>query len=185
LKKFLKKNVDAETDTLAVLDAKLGGIVKDKMGIQCINKCALASCGGAADRVLRIHCTHGSLQASSQAGGRGPQSRMDACMLAETPGLTARYVRLARTHGEHCSLWKHLRVAFCSNAVMELARGVRSQLEGLVAGLAGADLTPMSLGLSHSLSRYKLKFSPDKVGGCAALTGPCHLSLQVGASTSS
>jgi len=24
-------------------------------------------------------------------------------------------------------------------------------------------LTPMSLGLSHSLSRYKLKFSPDKV----------------------
>ena len=40
----------------------------------------------------------------------------------------------------------------------------RSQLEGLVAGLAGADLTPMSLGLSHSLSRYKLKFSPDKVG---------------------
>ena len=50
---------------------------------------------------------------------------------------------------------------------MELARGVRSQLEGLVAGLAGADLTPMSLGLSHSLSRYKLKFSPDKVRGHA------------------
>jgi len=31
------------------------------------------------------------------------------------------------------------------------------------SGLAGADLRPMSLGLSHSLSRYKLKFSPDKV----------------------
>jgi hypothetical protein len=27
----------------------------------------------------------------------------------------------------------------------------------------GADLKPMSLGLSHSLSRYKLKFSPEKV----------------------
>jgi hypothetical protein len=53
-----------------------------------------------------------------------------------------------------------------SNAVMELARGIRSQLEGLVSGLAGTDLTPMSLGLSHSLSRYKLKFSPDKVGTC-------------------
>ena len=50
-----------------------------------------------------------------------------------------------------------------SNGVMELARGVRSQLQALVSGLAGADLTPMSLGLSHSLSRYKLKFSPDKV----------------------
>ncbi len=46
-------------------------------------------------------------------------------------------------------------------------RGVRAQLQGLVSGLAGADLTPMSLGLAHSLSRYKLKFSPDKVG-CAA-----------------
>ena len=52
----------------------------------------------------------------------------------------------------------------CSNAVMELARGVRAQLEGLLSGLAAPDLTPMSLGLSHSLSRYKLKFSPDKVG---------------------
>ena len=33
----------------------------------------------------------------------------------------------------------------------------------LYSGLAGQDLIPMSLGLSHSLSRYKLKFSPDKV----------------------
>lgn len=55
---------------------------------------------------------------------------------------------------------------------MELARGVRSQLEGLVAGLAGADLTPMSLGLSHSLSRYKLKFSPDKVGVAGSMAVP-------------
>ena len=34
----------------------------------------------------------------------------------------------------------------------------------LCSGLSGADMTSMSLGLSHSLSRYKLKFSPDKVG---------------------
>ncbi|KAG5549360.1 hypothetical protein RHGRI_014641 [Rhododendron griersonianum] len=46
---------------------------------------------------------------------------------------------------------------------MELMRGVRSQLTELIAGLASQDLAPMSLGLSHSLSRYKLKFSPDKV----------------------
>lgn len=50
-----------------------------------------------------------------------------------------------------------------NNAVMELMRGVRSQLTELIAGLAVQDLAPMSLGLSHSLSRYKLKFSPDKV----------------------
>ncbi|XP_075501470.1 putative nucleolar protein 5-2 [Primulina tabacum] len=50
-----------------------------------------------------------------------------------------------------------------NNAVMELMRGVRSQLTELISGLAVQDLAPMSLGLSHSLSRYKLKFSPDKV----------------------
>lgn len=50
-----------------------------------------------------------------------------------------------------------------NNAVMELMRGVRSQLSELISGLAAQDLAPMSLGLSHSLSRYKLKFSPDKV----------------------
>ncbi|KAL1545683.1 Ribosomal RNA processing protein 1 A [Salvia divinorum] len=50
-----------------------------------------------------------------------------------------------------------------NNSVMELMRGVRSQLNELISGLAAQDMAPMSLGLSHSLSRYKLKFSPDKV----------------------
>ncbi|KAJ4849690.1 Ribosomal RNA processing protein 1 A [Turnera subulata] len=50
-----------------------------------------------------------------------------------------------------------------NNAVMELMRGVRAQFTELITGLVSQDLAPMSLGLSHSLSRYKLKFSPDKV----------------------
>ncbi|KDP35364.1 hypothetical protein JCGZ_10348 [Jatropha curcas] len=50
-----------------------------------------------------------------------------------------------------------------NNAVMELMRGLRAQLTELITGLHAQDLAPMSLGLSHSLSRYKLKFSPDKV----------------------
>ncbi|CAM8883942.1 unnamed protein product [Rhodiola kirilowii] len=50
-----------------------------------------------------------------------------------------------------------------NQAVMELIRGLRSQMTELISGLATHDLAPMSLGLSHSLSRYKLKFSPDKV----------------------
>lgn len=85
LKKFLKKNVVGEE--LAVLDKKLGGIVQEKLGINCIY----------------------------------------------------------------------------NNSIMELTRGVRNQLQGLISGLTGTDLRPMCLGLSHSLSRYKLKFSPDKV----------------------
>ena len=85
LKKFLKKH--AEGETLAVVDAKLGNVVKEKLGIPCIY----------------------------------------------------------------------------SAGVLEVSRGLRNQLEGLIGGLSAADLRPMSLGLSHSLSRYKLKFSPDKV----------------------
>nr|CAE45597.1 SAR DNA-binding protein-like protein [Lotus japonicus] len=50
-----------------------------------------------------------------------------------------------------------------NNAVMELMRGVRNQLNELISGLAVQDMAPMSLGLSHSLSRYKLKFSAEKV----------------------
>ncbi|KAH6763655.1 NOP56-like pre RNA processing ribonucleoprotein [Perilla frutescens var. frutescens] len=50
-----------------------------------------------------------------------------------------------------------------NNGVMELMRGVRSQLTDLISGLAAQDMAPMSLGLSHSLSRFKLKFSPEKV----------------------
>ncbi|KAF8502779.1 hypothetical protein F5888DRAFT_1800325 [Russula emetica] len=46
---------------------------------------------------------------------------------------------------------------------LELFRGIRSQLTALLNGLDPKDLATMSLGLSHSLSRFKLKFSPDKV----------------------
>jgi len=49
------------------------------------------------------------------------------------------------------------------NTILELMRGIRGQLEGLVSGLSSADANAMKLGLSHSLCRYKLKFSPDKV----------------------
>jgi nucleolar protein 58 len=47
--------------------------------------------------------------------------------------------------------------------ISELTRGIRSQMEGLVSSLDQQSMTQMSLGLSHSLSRYKLKFSPDKI----------------------
>jgi len=49
------------------------------------------------------------------------------------------------------------------NSIQELIRGIRLQLTNLIDGMTEADMKNMSLGLSHSLSRYKLKFSPDKV----------------------
>jgi len=50
-----------------------------------------------------------------------------------------------------------------SSAVQELMRCIRSQSESLLAGLPKKEMTAMALGLAHSLSRYKLKFSPDKI----------------------
>ncbi|KAB0797602.1 hypothetical protein PPYR_08595 [Photinus pyralis] len=50
-----------------------------------------------------------------------------------------------------------------NTAVQELMRCIRSQSDSLIAGLPKKEMTAMALGLAHSLSRYKLKFSPDKI----------------------
>ena len=86
LKKFLQKNIVSKeiADELAVADRTLGGLIKEKLEIQCV----------------------------------------------------------------------------CNDAVLELFRGVRTQMESL---LANEGIKSMQLGLSHALSRYKLKFSADKV----------------------
>ncbi|KAK5095519.1 Nucleolar protein 58 [Exophiala xenobiotica] len=45
----------------------------------------------------------------------------------------------------------------------ELYRAIREHLPSLIPGLMPEDVKTMSLGLSHSLARHKLKFSPDKI----------------------
>ncbi|WPH00226.1 nucleolar protein 58 [Acrodontium crateriforme] len=45
----------------------------------------------------------------------------------------------------------------------DLYRAIREHLPSLIPGLMPEEINTMSLGLSHSLSRHKLKFSPDKV----------------------
>ena len=45
----------------------------------------------------------------------------------------------------------------------EVFRAVRQHLSLLIPELLPKDIATMSLGLSHSLSRHKLRFSPDKV----------------------
>lgn len=88
LKKVLKKIAAKEAhEQLAIADAKLGGVIKDKVNLSCVH----------------------------------------------------------------------------SAMVTELMRGIRNQVDGLITGLSTREMAAMSLGLAHSLSRYKLKFSPDKV----------------------
>ena len=48
-------------------------------------------------------------------------------------------------------------------AVNELMRGIRSQIDALLPAPGAEGMKAMTLGLCHSLSRYKLKFSADKV----------------------
>lgn len=46
---------------------------------------------------------------------------------------------------------------------LDYMRAVRESLYKLIPGLEEKDVTQMSLASAHNLSRYKLKFSPDKV----------------------
>nr|PVC51593.1 nucleolar protein Nop5 [Theileria orientalis] len=57
-----------------------------------------------------------------------------------------------------------LDIKVCFNpTTSEIIRGVRMQFHELVTGLSEQDTRSMALSLSHSLTRFKLKFSPDKV----------------------
>ena len=49
------------------------------------------------------------------------------------------------------------------SATADVYRAIREHLPSLIPGLLPEEINTMSLGLSHSLSRHKLKFSPDKV----------------------
>ncbi|EEQ89877.2 Nucleolar protein 58 [Blastomyces dermatitidis] len=49
------------------------------------------------------------------------------------------------------------------SSTADLYRAIREHLPTLIPGLLPADMSTMSLGLSHSLARHKLKFSPDKI----------------------
>ncbi|EJT71499.1 nucleolar protein nop-58 [Gaeumannomyces tritici R3-111a-1] len=49
------------------------------------------------------------------------------------------------------------------SATTDLYRGIRTHLSELIPGILPENFKTMSLGLSHSLSRHKLRFSADKV----------------------
>lgn len=49
------------------------------------------------------------------------------------------------------------------SSTADIFRSIREHLTSLIPGLMPEEVSTMSLGLSHSLSRHKLKFSPDKV----------------------
>merc|ERR1719230_1624343 len=50
-----------------------------------------------------------------------------------------------------------------SDNLKEVMRGIRAHTVSLIDGLEEKEVQSMALGLAHTLSRFKLKFSPDKV----------------------
>lgn len=50
-----------------------------------------------------------------------------------------------------------------SEQALEIIKGIRSQMNTLIGSVNQQQMNAMALGLAHSLSRYKLKFSADKV----------------------
>lgn len=49
------------------------------------------------------------------------------------------------------------------SSTTDIYRAIREHLPTLIPGLMPQDMSTMCLGLSHSLARHKLKFSPDKI----------------------
>jgi nucleolar protein 58 len=49
------------------------------------------------------------------------------------------------------------------SSTADIYRAIREHLPTLIPGLVPEDMSAMALGLSHSLARHKLKFSPDKI----------------------
>lgn len=50
-----------------------------------------------------------------------------------------------------------------NTSINELNRCIRVHLNELLEGFSEKDITAMTLGVAHGLSRYKFKFSPDKI----------------------
>lgn len=64
------------------------------------------------------------------------------------------------------SIYKHPALDFkliSDSTTLDVHRAIRENLLDLLPGLTDQDMRTMNLGLSHSLSRHRLKFSPDKI----------------------
>ena len=84
-------------------------------------------------------------------GGKKKKSKTEEMLVVSEPKLAS-------------TIQKTLSIPVLSDSTtQDLYRGIRQQLASLLGGLDQKDLNTMSLGLGHSMSRFKLKFSTDKV----------------------
>mmetsp|Transcript_58333 Transcript_58333/g.165884 ORF Transcript_58333/g.165884 Transcript_58333/m.165884 type:complete len:500 (-) Transcript_58333:71-1570(-) len=79
------------------------------------------------------------------------------------PGLGESIAVLDKTLGVNINKKLGIEVAVLSEPLKEIMRGIRMHTATLIEGLKEDEVKAMALGLAHTLSRFKLKFSPDKV----------------------
>lgn len=78
-------------------------------------------------------------------------------------GLSEKLAVLDKTLGVSINKKLGIEVQVLNDSVKDIMRGVRLHLTELIEGLEETEVKSMALGLAHTLSRFKLKFSPDKV----------------------
>eukprot|EP00443_Scrippsiella_acuminata_P102228 CAMPEP_0115629812 /NCGR_PEP_ID=MMETSP0272-20121206/30142_1 /TAXON_ID=71861 /ORGANISM="Scrippsiella trochoidea, Strain CCMP3099" /LENGTH=488 /DNA_ID=CAMNT_0003066389 /DNA_START=133 /DNA_END=1596 /DNA_ORIENTATION=- len=78
-------------------------------------------------------------------------------------GVADNLAVLDKTLGGNINKKLGIEISVLSDGVKEIMRGIRMHLTALIDGLDEDEVKSMSLGLAHTLSRFKLKFSPDKV----------------------
>lgn len=79
------------------------------------------------------------------------------------PGLGQSLAVLDKTLGVNVNKKLGIEVVVLSESLKEIMRGIRTHFVSLVDGLEEDEVKAMALGLAHTMSRFKLKFSPDKV----------------------
>ncbi|GMK55867.1 hypothetical protein CspeluHIS016_0209230 [Cutaneotrichosporon spelunceum] len=91
------------------------------------------------------------LEAATGGEDKKKKKKVEEMLIVSEPKLAA-------------TITKSLKIPVLSDSTtQDLYRGIRQQLSSLLGGIDQKDLNTMALGLGHSLSRFKLKFSTDKV----------------------
>mmetsp|Transcript_92428 Transcript_92428/g.146119 ORF Transcript_92428/g.146119 Transcript_92428/m.146119 type:complete len:496 (-) Transcript_92428:78-1565(-) len=78
-------------------------------------------------------------------------------------GLEDSLVTLDKTLGSSINKKLGIDIAVLNDPLKEVMRGIRQHITSLIDGLSEKEVQTCALGLAHTLSRFKLKFSPDKV----------------------
>lgn len=94
-----------------------------------------------------------SSEAESSKKSKKSKSSLEEKLIVSDP-------KLAGTISKALSIPVH---SDTSSGLQDLYRGIRTQLSALLGGVQESDLGTMRLGLGHSLSRFKLQFSTDRV----------------------